>query len=45
MDGKLERIFTILFLRFAFPMDCVLIKENFEDETFIDSKLKSQQNF
>ena len=40
--GNLERIFTVLFLRFAFPMDYILIKENFEVENFIDSKLKSQ---
>ena len=41
VGGKLERIFTILFSRSTcnLPIECILIKEQFEDDNFTSSKV------
>ena len=41
VGGKLERIFTILFPRSTcnLPIECILIKEQFEDDNFTSSKV------
>ena len=38
MDVNFEKIFAIIVLRFV-PMQCILIKREFEDENFMDSKV------
>ena len=39
--ATLETFFAVLFLRFScvLHMDCILIKEQLEDKSFIDSKV------